>query len=216
MRRYIISAALVALVCVVGVSAQSVRSPYDASAARKTLSNVNATTGRTALGVAASSATVLTSGANAMTGNLRFSGNYGVLQSTNDGADNSQVYICGGGQPSGNVYDRGATVIFSGNEYATGGLARYYAGNVSTGDHIFYTGAAAERMRVTYGGNLLIGTTTDDGANKLQVNGSVAISSFMQLASPTAIPAAAAGRIYFNGTEAKFKKCLNGSTWVDM
>ena len=65
-------------------------------------------------------------------------------------------------------------------------------------------------------GNVLINTTTDDGTNKLQVNGSVAISSFMQLASPTAIPTAAAGRVYFNGTEAKFKKCLNGSTWVDM
>ena len=28
-------------------------------------------------------------------------------------------------------------------------------------------------MRLTYGGNLLLGTTTDDGTNKLQVNGGI-------------------------------------------
>ena len=33
-----------------------------------------------------------------------------------------------------------------------------------------------ERARITAGGNVLVGTTTDDGANKLQVNGSVGLA----------------------------------------
>ena len=282
----------------------------------------DASTARSNLGVAASSSTVLTSGANAMTGSLKFSDNYGILQSTSDGADSGYTGMAGGGEFG---TTRGAHVYLFGNEHASaGGQARYNAGNVSTGDHIFYTGAGTELLRLGYdasalfsektyfnakpasidtnvyidngfevgfgggttypmrfqleqdsattyfhsnlyysGGswkcfdtaraaagirmlclanescidfytsatsnaepthamrltknrNLLLGTTTDDGTNKLQVNGSVAISTFAQLASPTAIPTAAAGRIYFNGTEQKFKKCLNGSTWVDM
>lgn len=153
-------------------------------------------------------------GSRAMTGNLKFAGGYGILRATSDNTDNSYLWLSGGGDLSP---DRGGCMSFFGNEYSgAGGQVRYFAGNVSTGDHIFYTGASAERMRIKYSGNLLIGTTTDDGVNKLQVNGSVAISSFMQLASPTAIPTAAAGRIYFNGTESKFKKCTDGSNWVDM
>lgn len=153
-------------------------------------------------------------GSRAMTGNLKFAGGYGILRATNDESDNSYIWLSGGGDLNP---DRGGCMSFFGNEYATvGGQVRYYAGNVSTGDHIFYTGANAERMRIKYSGNLLIGTVTDDGVNKLQVNGSVAISSFAQLASPTAIPTAAKGRIYFNGSESKFKKCTDGSNWVDM
>jgi hypothetical protein len=145
---------------------------------------------------------------------LLFSSNNGVGRNTNDESDNGSLAFWGGG---GAASTRGSYVQVFGNERATyGGKIYYSAGNVSTGHHQFYTGNDVERMRLTYGGNLLIGTTTDDGTNKLQVNGSVAISSFMQLASPTAIPTAAAGRIYFNGTESKFKKCTDGSNWVDM
>jgi hypothetical protein len=258
-------------------------------------------------------------GSRAMTGNIKFAGAYGIYANTSDGADNTYITVAGGGTGS---TDRGAVIHMAGNELSTvGGTIRYYGGNVSSGDHIFYTGSGIERMRITSGGrvgigvtdpysalevspaislrntdnktmralhgsrfgysgsykaivlgdpannetvcigydpinnttsqfsgngyellmrngmviktpnsadnalltymklvdgNVLIGTTTDDGTNKLQVNGSVAISSFMQLASPTAIPTAAAGRIYFNGTESKFKKCTDGSNWVDM
>lgn len=323
--------------------------PRDPGAARKNLSNVDAATGRSALGLgtmateaktdyvatdtftahvadnsdihgctaiaSASAVADALSAANAsdalnvrlngirpMTGSLKFSGNYGIVQSTSDGADTGHT-VFGGGGGGGN--DRGGVIFNYGNEHATAaGQMRYYTGNVSTGDHVFYTGngterfrigydgkayfssylklkgnyglsqdtesgsdnryitingggaeadssrgsyitvygnnvptyagqmrlnagsvgtghiiftaGAAERMCLTYGGNLLIGTMTDDGTNKLQVSGSVAISSFAQLASPTAIPTAAKGRIYFNGSESKFKKCTDGSNWVDM
>ena len=65
------------------------------------------------------------------------------------------------------------------------------------------------------GGRVLIGTTTDDGTSKLQVNGSVALSSFATLASPTAVPTGVEGRVYYNGTEKKLK-FYNGSAWVDL
>ena len=50
-----------------------------------------------------------------------------------------------------------------------------------------YNGSSlVENMRLTSSGNLLIGTTTDDGSSKLQVNGNVRIANF--------------GQIYVNGT----------------
>ena len=39
-------------------------------------------------------------------------------------------------------------------------------------------GNSLERMRITSGGNVLIGTTTDNGVDKLQVNGSISASNF--------------------------------------
>ena len=49
-----------------------------------------------------------------------------------------------------------------------------------TGDMAFYSSATTERMRITSGGNTLIGTTTDNGVDKLQVNGSSYYSGQMQ------------------------------------
>jgi hypothetical protein len=49
----------------------------------------------------------------------------------------------------------------------TGGIN--YAFGQGTGDHVFY-GGTTERMRLGYGGNLLIGTAID-GGQKLQVYG---------------------------------------------
>ena len=58
-----------------------------------------------------------------------------------------------------------------GNDVATyGGQALIYAGNVATGKIGFYT-ANVERVTIANSGNVLIATSTDDGANKLQVNG---------------------------------------------
>jgi hypothetical protein len=115
-------------------------------------------------------------GSRYMAANLRFSGNYGILQSTSDGSDNAVTWICGGGYPS---FSRGANIQLQGNERPTyGGSLALQAGNNSSTGHIqFCTASGTERVRITYGGNLLIGTTTDDGAHVLQVAGSKAYFS---------------------------------------
>jgi len=46
-------------------------------------------------------------------------------------------------------------------------------------EHIFESNGTTERMRITSGGNVLIGTTTDDGGAKLQVNGGIRSTSFL-------------------------------------
>jgi len=90
-------------------------------------------------------------GSRAMTGSLKFSGNYGILQSTSDGSDSGEVNIGGGGAFS---VSRGAYLRLLGNESASTGQAQYYAGNVSGGDHRFYTGAGTELFRIAYDGTL--------------------------------------------------------------
>jgi len=88
-------------------------------------------------------------GSRARTGDLKFSGNYGVLQTTSDGSDTGYSYLCGGGSYG---EARGASIALTGNEYSSvGGSALYYAGNISTGEHAFFTGGA-ERFRITYAG----------------------------------------------------------------
>ena len=77
------------------------------------------------------------------------------------------IALCGGGNVSVN---RGAYVLAYGNEATTvGGEISINAGNVSTGEIYFYTQNNA-RTKITYSGNVLIGTQTDNG-QKLQVNG---------------------------------------------
>jgi hypothetical protein len=69
---------------------------------------------------------------------------------------------------------------------ATNSLAcsiSYARGGGSDGDMKFSTGSVGsitERMRITSGGNVLIGTTTDGGTHKLQVNGSIIATGFFE------------------------------------
>jgi hypothetical protein len=49
---------------------------------------------------------------------------------------------------------------------------QYWAGTTSTGVHRFFT-SQTERMRITSGGSLLVGTTSDNGNGIMQVNGNV-------------------------------------------
>ena len=68
----------------------------------------------------------------------------------------------------------------------------------ATIDQLWFTGIAAnlssfrwnesgvDRMTLTAGGNLLIGTTTDNGVDKLQVNGSVSATTFKGALTGTA------------------------------
>ena len=66
---------------------------------------------------------------------------------------------------------------------AANATVRLVSGNTGTGTllPIAFIMSATEVARFTTGGNLLINTTTDDGTNKLQVNGGVAISGNVAL-----------------------------------
>ena len=65
----------------------------------------------------------------------------------------------------------------------------YSSSGPSGGAHVWRVGTSyasfTEGMRLTSAGNLLIGTTTDDGSNKLQVNGTVRATQFTQDAAGT-------------------------------
>ena len=54
-----------------------------------------------------------------------------------------------------------------------------YCGTTSAHDYIFYTNST-ERMRITSGGEVWMGYTTDQGAYLLQVNGSVYAASYFE------------------------------------
>jgi len=113
-------------------------------------SNAEAAAARVALGVVGSSATVLTSGANAMSGVLKFSANGGICADTNDGADTKYTLMNGGGSGQS---ERGAYVLAVGNEYAGSINGRLYlsGGNASNSMITFDTGSGtvSERMRIT-------------------------------------------------------------------
>jgi hypothetical protein len=80
-----------------------------------------------------------------------------VAMDTTDGADNQELYLCGGGTASST---RGGQVGVYGNEVSsTGGSVVIVAGNVSTGDIDFLT-ANTQRMIINNAGNVGIGTTS--------------------------------------------------------
>ena len=64
----------------------------------------------------------------------------------------------------------------------------FYTNNVTGGANV--TNAMQEKMRITSAGNVLIGKTTDDGSNKLQVQGNVNINGSINLASSGIVGAA--------------------------
>jgi len=84
------------------------------------------------------------------------------------------------GRVQASVATSGSSYFFASN---TSGGTSY--GNDGTGGYIFTTWNAPlliytnslERMRITSGGNVLIGTTTDNGVDKLQVSGSINVSA---------------------------------------
>jgi hypothetical protein len=91
-----------------------------------------------------------------------------VAMDTTDGADNQELYLCGGGTASST---RGGQVGVYGNEVSsTGGSVVIVAGNVSTGDIDFLT-ANTQRMIINNAGNVGIGTTSP--LFKLQTNATI-------------------------------------------
>lgn len=95
---------------------------------------------------------------------------------TADGSDNGYLALSGA---DGDGHSRGAYIYLSGNERGSDpGMAVIGAGNViGVGSVIaFRTGAGVEKMRIIGSGNVLIGSTSDNGY-KLQVTGSIYATS---------------------------------------
>jgi hypothetical protein len=90
---------------------------------------------------------------------------------TADGSDNGYLALCGA---SGDGPNRGGHIYLSGNERVSDpGSVVISAGNViGTGSFIFFRTAGTEKMRIIGSGNVLIGSTSDNGY-KLQVTGSI-------------------------------------------
>ena len=88
------------------------------------------------------------------------------------GNDALSLGVFGTGFTTTGGYLKDGAYLFAENALS-GGLS---IGARASADLRFYTAGQAdanERMRITSGGNILIGTTTDNGVDKLQVNGSV-------------------------------------------
>lgn len=64
-------------------------------------------------------------------------------------------------------------------------IGRSYGSTDSQDFFIYDVAAGAARMFINSSGNVLIGTTTDDGTNKLQVNGSGIFSSTIKTGAPS-------------------------------
>jgi len=85
-----------------------------------------------------------------------------ILSNTSDASDVDSVFVGGGGGPSDT---RGAYIWAKGNEYSgTGGYLQLNAGNVGSAPITFST-AGNERARITSSGNLLINSTSNNGAS---------------------------------------------------
>jgi hypothetical protein len=103
-----------------------------------------------------------------------------LRRATSDGSDSSGLVIAGGGAATD--VTRGAFVDVYGNENGSfPGQARMVAGNVAGGHLLFYTGAAAERLRISDAG-----VATFSGAVAMSSGlTSTGVSTFAGLASVT-------------------------------
>ena len=77
-------------------------------------------------------------------------------------------------------------IVISGNTRAGGNAGNIENITTSTGSHIFYTGGTNERMRITSGGNIGIGTN-DPLTYKLNVNGTSYFNDVLTIGSAASI-----------------------------
>jgi hypothetical protein len=104
-------------------------------------------------------------------GSLLMAKNSVIGINTTDGSDDGYLGLCGAGDGGEN---RGGHIYLSGNERsADPGSVVISAGNViGTGSFIFFRTAGTEKVRIVGSGNVIIGSTSDNGY-KLQVTGSI-------------------------------------------
>lgn len=95
-----------------------------------------------------------------------------ISNSGNGGAGRGTAIVMGVPGSSSNV--DGVKI----NVYTVGGATATQSADLAF--DVALSGTLTERMRMTSNGNLLIGTTTDDNLNKLQVNGTTTATSFIK------------------------------------
>lgn len=126
-----------------------------------------------------------------VTGNIITGGNIGINLS--GGATNNSYGITSNGDATTNtggmvIRRAGTDVMYIGN-IATNNTTDFEFWNPRNGYTRFGTNNL-ERMRITSDGNVLINTTTDNGTDKLQVNGST-VSTQYKLSALNTAPASA-------------------------
>jgi hypothetical protein len=139
-----ISAAKVLDIAAAGLAVTGTLSATGAVTASSTLAVTGAATLSSTLAVTGA---VTLSGTLAVTGVSTLSGDVVaavIRRGTVDGADNSSLYLSGGGEePGGGLgIDRGAFLHLAGNEHPSTGTAQLAAGNVAGGVIEFYTGGS--------------------------------------------------------------------------
>ena len=120
-------------------------------------------------------------------GNILSSGNTQLFGSnTSDGSDNKSIMINGGGAVSDS---RGGYLLVHGNEHSSNpGVTRLHAGNVGNAFIAFNT-AGTERVRITSGGQVNIGGSTQT-SKTLYVDGTAEFTSNITCTN----------QVYINGT----------------
>jgi hypothetical protein len=143
-----------------------------------------------------------------------------LFDQTNSNMANVALYNSGseaaGGTISGALYFMSDDDAGNRNGYAIiTGLATDRTNGAEEGALAFNTqtaGTRTEKMRITSSGNVLIGTTTDDGSNKLQVNGSTYISGNVGIG--TTNPQAPMHTVV--GTAGVLFEQTNGNTYINV
>jgi len=132
---------------------------------------------------------------------LSFGSSSDITRGTTDGTDNGLLTLSGGGAYS---TTRGGAIAAYGNEHASfPGYVTMFGGNIAGGGALNFYTQDLERMRITYGGNVGIGTTSP--TRKLEVNGSFWLTG--QLYDSTEAPGLSGYYLQSTGS---------GTTWTDM
>lgn len=131
---------------------------------------------------------------------LTATGNILINTTTDDGANKLQVngpVRVVGDISVPRVAGQSAIMEFAGNGNTIGTTSVLYGQDNSNAGYlwnraaapIYFATSAIERMRIATGGNVLIGTATDNGADKLQVNGTAVFKgvTYVEATAPTAL-----------------------------